>query len=89
MTRRSRIAAFVALTLIVAAYLLVHICADGGAMGASYRTCRCHGIEWVLYDRIAADGPRRSACLGWISERTCYQSRGGPDVPCVAAAAGA
>lgn len=43
---------------------LIRVCADGGAMGSAYRTCNCRGIEWQLYDRTAADGPRRTLCFG-------------------------
>jgi len=60
----------------------VHICADGGAMASRYRTCDCLGIEWRLYDRTAADGPRRTLCLGLLRSQTCYQSMNGPAVPC-------
>jgi hypothetical protein len=61
---------------------LVSVCADGGAMASAYRTCRCAGIEWQLYDATAADGPRRTLCLGIVRSRTCWQSRAGPAVPC-------
>ena len=86
-TRRSRLtvallSAFVA-TLVLAG---VHLCADGGAMAGAYRTCDCRGWEWALYDRTEADGPRRTLCLGFIRSRTCYQSRGGPVVPCAISA---
>ena len=82
LSRRARIVAAVGSGFVVAIVLLVHICADGGAMGAAYRTCRCRGIEWQLYDRTTVDGPRRTACFGWVSERTCFQSRDGTEVPC-------
>jgi hypothetical protein len=62
--------------------LLVRRCADGGAMGSGYRTCECRGIEWVQYDRTAADGPRRTLCLGLVASATCYRSRGGVVVAC-------
>ena len=78
----ARVAFAVAIGLVIAGFLFVHMCADGGAMAGAYRTCRCHGIEWLLYDGTAADGPRRTACLGWVSERTCFQSRGGAVVTC-------
>lgn len=61
---------------------LVRVCADGGAMGSAYRTCHCRGIEWHLYDRTAADGPRRTLCFGILRSRTCYQFREGPAVSC-------
>ena len=62
----------------------IRVCADGGAMGSAYRTCECRGIEWHVYDRTAADGPRRTVCLSVLRSRTCYRSLGGPSVPCVA-----
>jgi len=72
-----------ALIVIVAAgYALVNRCADGSAMGGRYRTCACRGIEWVQEDRTAADGPRRTLCLGLIAATTCYRSRGGEVVTC-------
>ena len=63
-------------------WLLVSVCADGGAMAARYRTCRCLGVEWLQYDRTAADGPRRTLCLGLVTSTTCYRSRGGEVVAC-------
>ena len=66
-----------------AVWLLVHHeCASGGAMGGLYRTCSCRGVEKVDFDRTAADGPFRTVCVGWVESRTCYQSRGGPEIPC-------
>jgi hypothetical protein len=61
---------------------LVRVCADGGAMASAYRTCHCRGMEWQLYDRTAADGPRRTLCFGIVRSRTCSQFRGGPAIPC-------
>jgi hypothetical protein len=73
-----------ALALVLATGVaLVHRCADGGAMSARYRTCECRGIEWVQYDRTAADGPRRTLCLGLVGSTTCYRSRGGEVTPCL------
>lgn len=63
-------------------FLFIQVCADGGAMASAYRTCMCRGLEWEVYDRTAADGPRRTMCLGLVRSRTCFQSRGGPEVPC-------
>ena len=75
------LAAFVASAL--AAYaLLYHECADGGAMASAYRTCTCNGVERVLVDQTAADGPRRSVCFGWVTSRSCYRHREGPEVEC-------
>jgi hypothetical protein len=68
--------------LATAVYFLVHDCAVGGAMGGRYRDCRCRGVEWPVFDHIAADGPRRTLCLGLVAERTCYRRREGPVVPC-------
>lgn len=62
--------------------LLVNVCADGGAMGAAYRTCECRGLEWQVYDRTAADGPRRTICPGHVARVTCHQNRDGAEVPC-------
>lgn len=64
------------------ALLLIHRCAEGGAMASAYRACECRGIEWVQYDRTAADGPRRTICFGVIASRTCYRSRGGDVIAC-------
>ncbi len=63
-------------------WLLIQECANGGAMGGWSRTCSCSGIEWVVSDRTAADGPRRTVCVGWVSSRTCFQFREGPEIPC-------
>ena len=57
---------------------LIRVCADGGAMGSAYRTCECRGVEWQLYDRTAADGPRRTLCFGIVRSRTCFRFREGP-----------
>jgi hypothetical protein len=62
--------------------LLHHECASGGAMGGWYRTCTCRGIEKVDFDATAADGPLRTVCLGWVTARTCFRSRGGPEMRC-------
>ena len=51
-------------------------------MASAYRTCECRGLELQLYDRAAADGPRRTLCIGYLQSRTCYQFRTGPTVPC-------
>lgn len=62
--------------------LFLHECASGGAMGGAYRRCTCRGVEWLIEDATAADGPRRTACFGLISQRTCYRMREGPEIPC-------
>jgi hypothetical protein len=70
------------IVLLVAGFLLVNRCADGGAMASRYQTCTCLGIERLQYDRTAADGPRRTLCLGLVTSTTCFRSRGGETVPC-------
>ena len=88
MTRRILIPRHWSLLLVVLSVVVIswalfnRECASGGAMGGVYRECTCHGWERVDYDNTAADGPRRTICLGWISARTCYQNRGGMEVPC-------
>ena len=71
-----------ALAVTALGLLLVRECAYGAGMGAVYKTCRCAGYEWELYDRTAADGPRRTLCIGMIESVTCLQSMGRPEVPC-------
>jgi hypothetical protein len=60
----------------------ISVCADGGAMAGMDRTCVCRGIEWTLYDRAEADGPRRTLCLGWVAAHRCHQFRSGPEIAC-------
>jgi len=74
--------ALVAILLIALVALSARVCADGGAMASAYRTCSCQGVEWTVYDRTAADGPRRTLCFGVVRSTACYASRGGPEVPC-------
>jgi hypothetical protein len=59
-----------------------HECAAGGAMGGWYKDCSCRGIERIDFDNTAADGPLRTVCYGLVAERTCYRSRGGPEISC-------
>jgi hypothetical protein len=82
MTARPRRVLAVAVGLVAAAWLLVSECAGGGGMAARYRTCRCLGVEWELYDRRPADGPHRTLCLGVVRARTCYRTTEGPVVAC-------
>lgn len=70
------------LAVVAAGALMIHVCASGGGMGAAYATCDCLGIEWELYDRRPADGPRKTICLGIVRARTCYRFEGGPAVAC-------
>jgi hypothetical protein len=83
-TRHRRLSVvFVGALLVVGiALTMIRVCADGGAMAGAYRTCECRGFEWQVYDQTAADGPRRTVCLGWIRSWTCYQFRTGPRVAC-------
>jgi hypothetical protein len=64
----SRVRRLLVVALLIAGVALatIRICADGGAMGSAYRACECRGLEWQLYDRTAADGPRRTLCVGWV-----------------------
>ena len=80
--RRALILALLAPLLIGLGLFLIRVCADGGAMGAAYRTCECLGLEWQMYDQTPADGPRRTVCFGVLRSKTCYRFREGPEVPC-------
>ena len=72
----------VALAVALSVPMLSRECASGGAMASRYQTCTCRGIEWLLSDQTAADGPRRTICLGWITSRSCFQYRDGPEIAC-------
>lgn len=61
-------------------FLFIHECFSGGGMDASYQSCDCAGIEWVQYDRTAADGQRRTLCIGSVRATEYYQYLGGPAV---------
>lgn len=82
MTIRRRMIAGLLVGGALAGALTIRICADGGAMASAYRSCDCLGVEYELYDRTAADGPRRTLCVGWMRSQTCYQFRSGPVVSC-------
>lgn len=82
LTRRARLTVILVALLVAAGFAFVSVCADGGAMASVYRTCDCRGLEWQVYDRTAADGPRRTICFGYVRSRTCYQFRTGPVVDC-------
>ena len=60
----------------------VNECAYGGGMGAAYKSCDCLGVEWELYDQTAADGPRKTLCIGIVRSRECYQYMDGPPMAC-------
>jgi hypothetical protein len=73
---------FIVSILVTVGLLLVNECAYGGGMGAAYQSCDCLGFEWELYDRTAADGPRKTLCMGIVRFKECYQYMGGPTVEC-------
>jgi hypothetical protein len=85
MRRRSAlvVAAILVGAIGLAALSFIRVCADGGAMGSAYQTCECRGVEWEVYDRTAADGPRRTICIGLRESMTCHHFRDGPLVPCL------
>lgn len=62
--------------------LLIHECSFGGGMGAAAKSCDCVGLEWLLYDRTAADGPRKTICIGIVRATECFQYIGGPTEEC-------
>jgi hypothetical protein len=72
----------IVLVLVALGRLLIHECAYGGGMGASYKSCECLGLEWELYDQTAADGPRRTLCMGIVQSTTCYRYMSGPRIEC-------
>ena len=76
------ITASVVLACAAAWLALHHECAYGGGMPGWYRDCTCRGIERLDIDQTAADGPRRTVCIGVVTGRTCYGHRGGPTVAC-------
>jgi hypothetical protein len=82
LTRRARLTLILVMLLVATGVTFIRLCADGGAMASAYRTCECRGLEWQVYDRTEADGPRRTICFGYVRSRTCYQSRTGPVVDC-------
>ena len=69
-------------TLVLVGTLRIHVCAYGAGMGAAYRSCECAGVEWELYERTPADGPRKTVCLGILRATTCYANMGGLEVDC-------
>jgi hypothetical protein len=73
---------FIVLILILLGLLLVNECAFGGGMGASYKSCDCVGMEWELYDRTAADGPRKTLRFGIVQSTRCYMFMSGPRTEC-------
>ncbi len=84
MRTRPILLAAVLVTGLLSIGFLVRVCADGGSMGSAYQTCECRGVEWELYDRMPADGPRRTICVGIVESRACHRFREGPVVACPA-----
>ena len=72
----------IVLVLVALGFLLINECSYGGGMGAAYKSCDCFGIEWKLYDQTAADGPRKTVCMGILQSTRCYRWIGGPRVEC-------
>jgi hypothetical protein len=81
-TRRRIVLLVVVLAVALVVPLLSRECASGGAMAGRYQTCTCRGVEWLVADQTAADGPRRTICFGWITARACYEHRDGPPIAC-------
>ena len=63
-------------------FVFINECAFGGAMAGVYKDCVCKGYEIQLFDQTEADGPRKTICIGIITETTCYQFRDGPERDC-------
>jgi hypothetical protein len=72
----------IVLIVVALGFLFTGECAYGGGMGAAFRSCDCLGIEWVLYDHTAADGPRKTVCIGIVQSTECYLYIAGPRVNC-------
>ncbi len=82
MSKRLLIVALGTLALGLTLVLFTKVCYFGGGMPGRYTQCRCLGIEWQLYDQTAADGQRKTLCFGVVTSRKCFQSPGGPEIPC-------
>ena len=63
-------------------FIYNNVCAYGGGMAARYKDCECMGYEHQLFDQTPADGPRKTVCIGIITETTCYEFLGGPEKAC-------
>ena len=70
------------LVLVALGLVLINECAFGGGMAAAYKSCDCLGKEWELYDQTAADGPRKTLCLGIVRSTSCYSFLEGPEIEC-------
>ena len=84
MSRKAKylVLAAAALAVLALGLFLSRECAYGGGMPGWYRDCECKGVERLDYDQTAADGKRRTICLGLVTARRCYRYAGGPEVPC-------
>jgi hypothetical protein len=72
----------VVLLLIALGLLFVNECFYWAGMGAAYKSCDCLGSEQELYDQTAADGPRKTVCIGLVRSTQCYQYMDGPGIEC-------
>jgi hypothetical protein len=81
-TKKLVILLAIVLVLITLGLLLINECAFGGGMGASYKSCDCIGMEWELYDQTAADGPRKTVCIGIVQSTSCFMFMSGPRTEC-------
>ena len=72
----------IVLLLIALGLLFVNECFYWAGMGAAYKSCDCVGIERELYDQTAADGPRKTVCIGIVRSTQCYQYMDGPSIEC-------
>jgi len=67
---------------VILGLLLIHECSFFEGMGAKATSCDCAGREWLLYDRTASDGPRKTIYIGIVRATECYQYFGGPTEEC-------
>ena len=72
----------VLLLLAALSLLFVNDCFYWAGMGAPYKSCDCLGVERELYDQTAADGPRKTICVGIVQSTQCYQYMDGPAIEC-------
>ena len=70
------------LVLVAFGLNFINECTFGGGMAAAYKSCDCLGKEYQLYDQTAADGPRKTLCLGIIRSTSCYSFLEGPEINC-------
>ena len=80
--RHVLLAMFGVVAIALGFFVFTNECAYGGGMGGEYKDCQCLGSELQLFDQTAADGPRKTICIGLITETTCYEFLGGPEQVC-------